>query len=344
MGAQISDEYLISEVYFREEIPSILASLQSSNPTDFTVYVMDKFVEFPSMSDYTVDTTYLEELIYGRREVKTDSELMLMRYAASVSSGAHEIVMNHTRPGTYEYNVEGTFLDGCFACGLTIQAYIPICASGNNSAILHYVANDRLMQNGDFLLIDAGAEYNGYGTDITRTYPVNGTFTADQAEVYQMVLDIQYRVIQRVAPGLSWGALQGYAEEYTCEMLINNDYIYSSVSDCLSLRLFRYFFPHGVSHYIGLDVHDRSDNFSIQLNERNVITVEPGIYFNAALLEPILDDPQLRTYFNSEKIQSLLDIEFGGVRIEDVVIVWSTGPEVISFPPKTIFAIDNQMN
>jgi len=342
---QISQEYLIPEVYFRASLPNILSQLQSAAPSGkFVVYVMDDLVEFPDKSKYSVNTVLLPQKIYDRREKKTDSELALMRYAASVSSGAHELVMNYTKPGLFEYNIEGKFLDGCFACGLTIQAYIPICASGNNSAILHYVANDREMKNGDLLLIDAGAEYNGYGTDITRTYPVNGEYTDQQKEVYNMVLDVQFRVINRVRPGLTWTQLQGYAEEYTCDVLTKFGYLDATSQECLDNSLYGYFFPHGVSHYIGIDVHDRSF-LPVSLEERNVITVEPGIYFNQALLEPVLSPASsISHYFVKDKIQPLLDNQFGGVRIEDVVIVWNTGAEVISFPPKTVFGVENQMS
>jgi len=341
--AQISEKYLIPEVYYQWELPAILQNL-ASTPNGYTIYVMNEHTEVPDKEQYTINDSELQEMLYNAREVKTHSELELMRYAASVSSGAHEIVMNYTKPGLYEYNIEGRFLDGCFACGLTIQSYIPICASGNNSAILHYVSNDRLMKDGDLLLIDAGAEYNGYGTDITRTYPVNGVFTDIQREVYNMVLEVQTRVINRVYPDVSWKTLQDYSEEYTCDLLVAFGYLNSTSQECIDYRLYTYFFPHTVGHYIGLDVHDRFDPRFRYLKERNVITVEPGIYFNEALLGPILSDAVIGHFFVASKIQPLLDSQFGGVRIEDVVIVWENGPEVISFPPKSVFAIENHMS
>jgi len=315
----------------------------SGGASSYPVYVMDEFVQFPDQEKYTVNTDKLLDVVYTRRSLKTDSELQLMRYAANVSSGAHELVMNYTQPGLYEYNIEGRFLDGCFACGLMLQAYIPIVASGNNSAVLHYNSNDRLMKSGDILLIDAGAEYHGYGTDITRTYPVNGVFTPEQEEVYNMVLEIQYRVITRVYPGASLSTLQKYAIEYTCDHLTSYGYLSSGVSKCINDRLYYYFYPHGVSHLIGIDVHDRGDPDSNVLAERMVITVEPGIYFNQPLLDTAFANSAIEKYFVRSKIQPLLDQGFGGVRIEDVVVVWAEGPEVISSPPKTVFGIETQM-
>jgi len=328
---------------YHYQIPEFLEQL-SGGDSSYPIYVMDDLVEFADQEKYTVNTDKLLDVVYTRRSLKTDSELQLMRYAANVSSGAHEMVMNFTKPGMYEYNVEGRFLDGCFACGLMLQAYIPICASGNNSAVLHYNSNDRLMNDGDLLLIDAGAEYHGYGTDITRTYPVNGVFTPEQEEVYNMVLEIQYRVITRVYPGTSLGTLQKYCVEYTCDHLTSYGYLSSSVTRCIEQRLYYYFFPHGVSHLIGIDVHDRGDPDSNMLHERMVITVEPGLYFNQALLDTAFEDSAIEQYFVRSKIQPLLDQEFGGVRIEDVVVVWATGPEVISTPPRTVFAIETQMS
>jgi len=341
--ATIQAEYDFSQVLYQNQVSEVLNNLSGGNP-NYPIYVMDELVQFPDQEKYTVNTDKLLDVVYTQRSYKTDSELQLMRYAANVSSGAHELAMNFTKPGLYEYNIEGRFLDGCFACGLMLQAYIPIVASGENSAVLHYNANDRLMENGDILLIDAGAEYHGYGTDITRTYPVNGVFTPEQAEVYNMVLEIQYRVISRVYPNMSLGTLQKYCIEYTCDHLTSYGFLSSGVSKCIDDRLYYYFFPHGVSHLIGIDVHDRGDPDSSMLHERMVITVEPGIYFNQALLDTAFEDSKIARYFVQSKIQPLLDQGFGGVRIEDVVVIWAKGPEVITTPPKSIFGIETQMS
>lgn len=338
----IRNEYLMDEVYYYENLTTIMEDLSSGSSGDYVIYTMNDHTEFPSKDDYDVDSTYLETAVYGRRELKTDFEMELMRYAANVSAHAHELVMNMTQPGEYEYNVEGTFVGGCMDCGLTIQAYLPICASGNNSAILHYNANDKEMVSGELLLIDAGAEYHGYATDITRTFPVNGKYTDDQEEVYNMVLNIQARTISSLYAGMPWRDIQGNCVIYTCEELVQHGFVSTDVDTCVNERVYYLFFPHGVSHYLGLDVHDRSgDATSGTLLARNVITVEPGIYFNAALLEPALKNPEEAQYLVAEKIQPFLDEEFGGVRIEDAVIIHPFGVEVISdMAPKTVMHIE----
>mmetsp|Transcript_1574 Transcript_1574/g.5548 ORF Transcript_1574/g.5548 Transcript_1574/m.5548 type:complete len:528 (+) Transcript_1574:37-1620(+) len=339
-------EYAMDEVYYYENLTAIMSDLAGATQGTYTIFTLNEHTEFPDKEAYTVDSAYLQPAIYGRRELKTDFELELMRYSANVSAHAHELVMNMTQPGEYEYNVEGTFVSGCMDCGLTIQAYLPICASGNNSAILHYNANDREMLDGDLLLIDAGAEYHGYGTDITRSYPVNGAYSVDQAQVYNMVLRIQAGVIASLYDGMPWGDIQDNCVTYTCEELRNQGFITADLATCRSERVYYLFFPHGVSHYIGLDVHDRSGIASGgTLLARNVITVEPGIYFNSALLEPALANPAEAQYLVADKIQPFLDEEFGGVRIEDVVVIHESSVEVISnLAPKTIQHIEWIMN
>jgi Xaa-Pro aminopeptidase len=230
------------------------------------------------------------------RMVKSPEELDLMQHAVDASIAAHRAAWKRVAPGLYEYQVASTMEAVYLDQGCERSAYAPIVGSGPNSTVLHYSRNSRRMDRGELLLMDVAAECAGYASDITRTVPVGAKFTPRQREIYQIVLGAQNAVIAAVKPGMTLGKTTPnslYQVAY--------DYINTHGKDLHGEPLGKYF-THGISHHIGLDVHDASD-VTAPLKEGMVISVEPGIYI-----------PE----------------ESIGVRIEDVVLVTKDGARVMS--------------
>ncbi len=222
---------------------------------------------------------------------KSPEELALIQKSIDATLDAHRAAWKRAAPGLYEYQVAATMSEVYFDEGCQRHAYAPIVGAGPDSTILHYSRNSRRMDRGELLLMDVGAECAGYAADITRTIPVGAPFSQRQREIYEVVLGAQNAVIGAIKPGLAFGELSKIAREY----------INTHGKDLHDESLGKYF-THGVSHHVGLDVHDATD-FSLPLAEGNVITVEPGIYI-----------PE-------ENI---------GIRIEDMVLVTKDGAKLLS--------------
>jgi Xaa-Pro aminopeptidase len=237
-----------------------------------------------------------ESAIARLRMKKSPREIELLQRAADASIAAHLAAWKRAAPGLYEYQIASTILSTYLDLGCERSAYAPIVGSGPNSVYLHYSKNSRRMDRGDLLLVDAAAECAGYAADITRTIPVGANFSARQREVYQIVLGAQKAAIAAVKPGAYIGGPGRPSLLKTAR-----DYIDSHGKDLHGVRLGKYF-THGISHHIGLDVHDASDN-NLPLEEGMVISVEPGIYI-----------PE-------ENI---------GIRIEDMVLVTKDGARVMT--------------
>jgi Xaa-Pro aminopeptidase len=235
-------------------------------------------------------------LIARLRMEKSPSEIAEIQKATDVSIAAHRAVWKTIKPGEYEYQAAALMVSTWMNEGCRRSAYAPIVGSGPNSTTLHYSRNNRRMDAGEVTVIDAAAECDNYASDITRTIPVSGKFTARQREIYQIVLGAQRAAIAAVKPGMTIGRTTP-GSLYR----IAFDYINSHGKDLQGQPLGVYF-NHGLSHHVGLDVHDASDT-SAPLKAGMVITIEPGIYI-----------PE-------ENI---------GVRIEDVVLVTETGAKVLS--------------
>lgn len=230
-------------------------------------------------------------LIARQRMHKSPAELALLQKSVDVTIAAHRTAWKRAAPGLYEYQVAAAMSSVYFDHGCERHAYAPIVGAGPDSTILHYFRNTRRMDRGELLLMDVGAECAGYAADITRTIPVGAAFSSRQREIYEVVLGAQNAVIAAIKPGVPLGDLTRIAREYI------NTHGKDSHGDPLGK-----YFTHGVSHHVGLDVHDATD-FTQPLAEDNVITVEPGIYI-----------PE-------ENI---------GVRIEDMVLVTKDGAKLMS--------------
>ena len=260
------------------------------------------------------------------RLLKATEELEAMRRAVRISEEAHIEAMKITRPGMREYEVEAAMLSVFRRHGSQRPAYGPIVGSGPNATVLHYRANDRLMQDGEMLLIDAGAEFDYYASDITRTFPVNGRFSPAQREVYEVVLRAQLECIAAIKPGVTLPSLQEIAVRCITEGLVELGVVAGPVDDAIKQEAYVPYYMHRVSHYLGMDVHDVGAYFHggkpNPLQPGAVITVEPGIY--------IANDAEVPEQYRGV-----------GVRIEDDVLVTDDASEVLSDGvPKTIDEIE----
>ncbi|HWA39015.1 MAG TPA: aminopeptidase P N-terminal domain-containing protein, partial [Burkholderiales bacterium] len=213
------------------------------------------------------------------RLVKDAHEASLMRRSARIAAAAHRRAMQAARPGRYEYEVEAEIAYEFRRSGAQSPAYGSIVAGGANACILHYVANDAALADGDLLLIDAGCELDGYASDITRTFPVNGRFAAAQREVYDVVLAAQLAAIATVRPGASWNAPHDAAVRVLAQGMLDLGLLRGSLDAVLEKETYKRFYMHRTGHWLGLDVHDAGDYRSRgawrPLAPGNVLTVEP---------------------------------------------------------------------
>ena len=263
---------------------------------------------------------------------KSAAEIEQMRFASDVSSYAHVAAMRHSQPGRMEYQFQST-IEGFFVyAGTSGWAYPSIVGCGDNATVLHYKENNDVCEDGEVILIDAGAEFRGYAADITRSWPINGKFTDAQKEIYQIVLDAQYAAIDRCRVGQPYTAPHEAARKVLAEGLIDLGIIQQNLDEALDMETgeLRKWYMHNTSHWIGLDVHDvgiyKPNGEPRLLEEGMCLTVEPGLYFGA--WRPDVDCPE--RYANI------------GIRIEDDVLVTSSDPDVLtSACPKTIDEIES---
>lgn len=246
---------------------------------------------------------------------KGPEEIALMRRAADIAAAAHVRAMRRARPGMHENEIEAEFLHEFRQQGAQAPSYSPIVAAGANACVLHYLQNDAPMQDGDLLLIDAGCEVEGYASDITRTFPVNGRFSPAQREVYDLVLAAQRAALDAVRPGTAWDQPHEAAVRVLAQGFIDLALVRGSLDQVLEAGDYKRFYMHRTGHWLGLDVHDAGD-YKREGNWRPlepgmVLTVEPGCY-----IRPAQDIPE--RFWNI------------GVRIEDDVLVTAAGCEVLT--------------
>ncbi len=294
----------------------------------------------------------LRDALDELRAVKSEGELGLMRRANAVSGAAHAAVMKAVRPGMREYELQAVFDAACLKAGLKHLAYPSIVAAGVNSAVLHYRKNNGPLRSGDLFLIDAGAELGGYAADITRTYPVTGKFTRRQRDVYSVVLEAQKACIAKARPGVNSADLHVYSMRVIAEGLKSLGFLKGDTDGLLENGAVRLFYPHGLTHMLGLDVHDVTGGkkrvlpnptkvpvrFVAKLEPGFVITMEPGVYFISALLNDPAQRRKHRGSVNFTKAESFLD--FGGVRIEDDIVIRDGAAENLTKVPKEIEAVE----
>jgi Xaa-Pro aminopeptidase len=268
-------------------------------------------------------------LLNEMRLFKDEHELGIMRRGAAISTRAHERAMRFTRPGQFEYQVEAELLHEFCSHGARHPAYTSIVAGGANACVLHYVGNNAQLRDGDLLLIDAGCELEGYASDITRTFPVNGTFSDTQKDVYEIVLAAQAAAIAAAKPEQTWNAPHDAALRVLAQGFIDLKLCHGTVAEVLEKESYKRFYMHRTGHWLGMDVHDVGD-YKIgdswrPLQPGMVLTVEPGCYIRPA------DDVPL----------ALWNI---GIRIEDDVLITANGNEILTVAaPKAVADIEASM-
>jgi len=275
------------------------------------------------------DIRDIRSILDEMRLVKDEHEIATMRRAAELSASAHVRAMRAARPGMMEYEIEAELLHEFRRHGAQFPAYWPIVASGPNACVLHYRENDRLMGEGDLLLIDAGGELDGYAADITRTFPVSGTFNGPQRAIYELVLAAQAAAAAEVKPGNRWDVPHEAAVKVLAQGLIDLGLCVGTLDSVIESEDYKRFYMHRTGHWLGLDVHDAGDYKEAGewklLRPGMTLTVEPGCYIRPAENVP-------------ERFWNI------GVRIEDDALVTETGCELITAAaPKTVADIEALM-
>ncbi|MFC4161044.1 Xaa-Pro aminopeptidase [Chitinimonas lacunae] len=263
------------------------------------------------------------------RLIKDAHEADLMREAGRISADAHIRAMRAARPGMFEYEIEAELLHEFYRRGSRYPAYGAIVASGANATCLHYHQNDRRMEDGDLLLIDAGCELHGYAADITRTFPINGRFSGPQKDVYELVLAAMHSAFDAVRPGRPRGDYHTAAVRTLTAGLVDLGLLQGEVDGLIEQLAYKQFYMHGTGHWLGMDVHDTGeyevDGVSRPLLPGMVLTVEPGLYFRPAANVP----------------EHFVGI---GVRIEDDLLLTEDGFDNLSAGvPKTVAEIEALM-
>ncbi len=359
--------YEVDEVRYIDEIgyslnslkPEVLLLLQGRNSDSGLTATP---AEFAGIEKFRTDLNLLHPVLVECRVRKSQEEIDLLRWINGISSDAHIDVMRRCKPGLYEYQLEAAFLHYIYdRGGCRFTAYTCICGCGPNSAVLHYghqgAPNDQPIRDGDMFLNDSGAQYHGYASDITCSYPVNGRFTPEQRDIYESVLAANRAVQRAMRSCISWPDMHRLAERIIAERLREIGLIKGSNDELLAKHIPALFMPHGLGHFMGLDVHDpggypegtsrinepgiRSLRCGRKLEAGMVITVEPGIYFIDAVLEPALADSTISDLLVKPKLAQFR--RFGGVRIEDDVLVTEQGAENFTRVPREVSEIESVM-
>eukprot|EP01091_Cochliopodium_minus_P005326 TRINITY_DN15276_c0_g1_i1.p1 TRINITY_DN15276_c0_g1~~TRINITY_DN15276_c0_g1_i1.p1 ORF type:complete len:472 (-),score=105.84 TRINITY_DN15276_c0_g1_i1:9-1424(-) len=334
-GTRTGTERAVSDfganvAYKNDEIDTVLSKIiKNSRNVYYTPHDRSTtlYKQISPLLPNNVDTN-LVNFIHQKRWIKTKIEKEILTKAAKISTQAFISTMRQSKP-----NVEESFLDAllefeCIKGGAQRLAYPPVVAGGISANTLHYVFNDNIVKDGELVLIDAGSEYYCYSSDITRTYPVNGKFSPAQKALYEGVLNTQLELISQCKKSNTVGALHLSSVYLLSKVLVDLGIIKGySVDEIVRKSLYRTFYPHGIGHYLGMDVHDTPTvSTYIPLVEGNFITIEPGLY--------IPDDPSVPPEFRGI-----------GIRIEDDVFITDDVPFVpTEGTPKTFEQLEQVLN
>ncbi|WP_347239926.1 aminopeptidase P N-terminal domain-containing protein [Oscillatoria sp. FACHB-1406] len=262
-------------------------------------------------------------IFHPQRQIKSSAEIELIRKATAITCEAHNRAREFAKPGRYEYQVQAEIEHIFRSNGGLGPAYPSIVASGANACILHYIENTRQMQDGDLLLIDAGCCYDYYNGDVTRTFPVSGSFTKQQQILYELVLEAQHQAIARVQPGNPYNDFHDTAVRVLVQGLIDLGLLVGDIEEIIKEKKYKPFYMHGTGHWLGLDVHDagvyqHGEETWQTLQPGHILTVEPGIYIGPDI-KPAEGQPEV-----PEEWRGI------GIRIEDNLLVTEQGHEVLT--------------
>ncbi|KAF2024316.1 putative Xaa-Pro aminopeptidase [Setomelanomma holmii] len=376
--AEAMVKYDIDEVYYTDELTGFIAQWFLRERNDGYLYYLHSArssAHLPNQSGaIIVDTTSLMPAMNLARMIKDDHEIKLIRKANDISSQAHREVLANITRFKNEAQVEGLFLDVCVSQQAKEQAYDPIAASGPNAGTLHYDANNEDFDDRQVMCLDAGCEYELYASDITRTFPLSSSWPSKEARnIYKLVERMQELCIERLAPGVRYLDLHILAHQIAIDGLLALGILHNGTrEEIYKAGTSRAFFPHGLGHHVGLEVHDvgqaelmsvrrgkqvfmqapslypesfhlpvydaqtclaPTDPQSSHLEEGMVVTIEPGIYFSVYALQHFyLPSPIHSKYINIELVQRYLPV--GGVRIEDDLLITSKGYQNLTTAPK----------
>lgn len=275
--------------------------------------ILDAVLAFAGFSDISIKNARFE--LGEMRKVKSDWELKSLRKAIDITSEAHKEAMKSAQPGMGEYEIEAVIEYTYRKHGVQRPGFPSIVAAGANTTILHYQTNEMKMNKGDLLLVDIGAEWGYYTADVTRTYPVNGKFSKEQAAIYQIVYDAQEAGFKISKPGTNFNELSDAVRNSVIDGLIKVGLLSGTREEIIKDRSYRKFYMHGFGHWLGLDVHDAGSRIEngkpVIMRPGMVFTVEPGVY----ITEDDLIDPK---WWNI------------GVRIEDCILITEKGYDLLS--------------
>ncbi|XP_046400527.1 xaa-Pro dipeptidase [Ischnura elegans] len=350
--------------------PGVLLTLSGIN-TDSKRTAVE--ATFDGISQFNVNNKILHSEISECRVTKTPLEIEVLRFANKISSEAHIEVMKAIRPGCMEYQCEAIFKKEVYSRGgCRHVSYTCICGSGENGAVLHYghagAPNNRIIKDGDMCLFDMGASYYGYCSDITCSFPASGRFTTDQRNIYNAVLMANRAVLAEIKPGVSWVSMHVLANRVLLTELTRCGILCGDIEMMMKANLGAVFQPHGLGHFMGCDVHDvggypeeasssgsasplmckqperptkpglRNLRTARLLAPGMVLTIEPGCYFIPHALDKALNDSCHSKFLVAKEICRLRN--FGGVRIEDNVVVTCTGAELLTNVPRKVEQIE----
>jgi Xaa-Pro dipeptidase len=375
------DLYHVEQVLYADELEDWLLKSLNEAVTETSKLLLLKGLNSDSGNMYEPPTIitdnsklakYLDQeqlfpILAECRVIKSAAERAIMQHVTEVTSFAHAYVMRNMKTGMMEYQGESLFRHYCYYnYGCRLLGYTAICGCGPSAAVLHYghagEPNARQSVTGDICLFDMGAEYAGYGSDVTCSFPIDGKFTDKQRPIFTAVLEAQVAVYDMMKPGVSWVDCHKGAEKSIIKNLIDLGMVIpgdKSVEELVEMRLGAVFMPCGLGHLIGIDTHDvggylpghperiqqpglKALRTARILQENMMLTVEPGCYFIDHLLDEALhEDSPLRCHLNPDKVQEYRG--FGGVRLEDVMLVTSTGCENYTLCPRTISEIESVM-
>jgi Xaa-Pro dipeptidase len=339
--------------YIKNRDPKNILILEGNNDYSglpVTTMTLNFQGEFEYLKQRILHDKIVYEILKDTRTRKSPEELKLMQFICDITVYAHKIMQKGCKPGLYERDLETTFMNTLNKEYYTRHwAYPCIGGTGCNSAILHYENNEKMLKDGDLFLADMGIRFCNYTSDVTCTFPVNGKFTKKQKDIYNLVLKSNRETMNMIRPGVAYMDMDKKSKLVILEGLQELGLIKSnySVDELFNDRIQTLFMPHGLGHLVGIEVHDvgRLISFKpIQILEKgNVITVEPGIYFVEFAFENAFNDPKKSKYLNKDLIRQYYN--FGGVRIEDDVIVTDTGfINMTEGVPRTVEDIENWMN
>lgn len=332
LGVERAPEQLnVNEAYSIEELATVLPKILKNLTALYYVpeihtwgdkLVTESAVSFSEILDW-------QPMLSEMRLIKSPNEIRLMQQAGQITALGHIKAMQTTRLNRFEYEIESDILHEFNRHCARFPSYNSIVAGGNNACILHYTENDRPLNDGDLVLIDAGCEFAMYAGDITRTFPVNGKFSQPQREIYELVLKAQKRAIELLVPGNSIKQANDEVIRIKTQGLVDLGILKGDVDTLIEQQAYRQFYMHGLGHWLGLDVHDVGsyDQDKQRILEIGmVITVEPGIYISEDADVP-------------EQYKGI------GVRIEDNLLMTEYGNKILTAAaPKEIADIENLMN